>query len=63
LITLIESALGKSAIIDRQPFQPGDVPVTFADISKAQKFLGYNPQVKVAKGIPLFVDWFRKNRQ
>jgi UDP-glucuronate 4-epimerase len=63
LITLIESALGKRAIIDRQPLQPGDVPFTFADISKAQQMLGYQPQVKVEKGIPLFVDWFRKNRQ
>jgi len=63
LITLIENALGKKAIIDRQPLQPGDVPITFADISKARKMLGYNPQVKVKKGIPLFVDWFRKNRQ
>jgi len=62
LIGLIESALGKKAIIDRQPLQPGDVPVTFADISKAQRRLGYQPQVPAAKGIPLFVDWFRKNR-
>ena len=62
LISLIETALGKKAIIDRQPLQPGDVPITFADISKAQKMLGYNPQVKAEKGIPLFVDWFRKNR-
>ncbi len=62
LISLIESALGKKAVIDRQPLQPGDVPITFADISKAQKMLGYNPQVKAEKGIPLFVDWFRKNR-
>jgi UDP-glucuronate 4-epimerase len=63
LIALIESALGKTAIIDRQPLQPGDVPVTFADISKARAKLGYQPQVKVEKGIPLFVEWFRKNRQ
>ena len=63
LIALIENALGKKAVIDRQPLQPGDVPITFADISKARKILGYNPQVKVEKGIPLFVDWFRKNRQ
>ena len=62
LISLIESALGKKAVIDRQPLQPGDVPITFADISKAQKMLGYRPQVKAEKGIPLFVDWFRKNR-
>jgi len=63
LIALIETALGKKAVIDRQPLQPGDVPITFADISKAREMLGYNPQVKVEKGIPLFVDWFRKNRQ
>ncbi len=62
LITLIENALGKKAIIDRQPLQPGDVPITYADISKARKLLGYDPQVKVEKGIPLFIDWFRKNR-
>jgi UDP-glucuronate 4-epimerase len=62
LIALIESALGKKAIIDRQPLQPGDVPITFADISKARRMLGYNPQVKAGQGIPLFVDWFRKNR-
>ena len=63
LIALIEKALGKAAIIDRQPLQPGDVPITYADISKARAMLGYNPQVKVEDGIPLFVDWFRKNRQ
>jgi UDP-glucuronate 4-epimerase len=62
LIALIESALGKKAIIDRQPLQPGDVPITFADISKARRILGYNPQVPAESGIPLFVDWFRKNR-
>jgi len=62
LIALIEDALGKKAVIDRQPLQPGDVPITFADISKARRMLGYNPQVKAATGIPLFVDWFRKNR-
>jgi UDP-glucuronate 4-epimerase len=63
LIALLESALGKRAIIDRQPLQPGDVPLTYADISKARARLGYAPKVKVEKGIPLFVDWFRKNGQ
>ncbi len=62
LIALIESALGKQAIIDRQPLQPGDVPVTYADISKARRVLGYQPKIKAHQGIPLFVDWFRKNR-
>lgn len=60
LIELLEKSLGKKAIIDRQPMQPGDVPITFADISKAQKILGYAPHVKIDQGIPLFVEWFRK---
>jgi len=63
LIALIEKALGKKAVIDRQPLQPGDVPITYADISKARARLGYHPRMKVEVGIPLFVDWFRKNRQ
>jgi len=37
------------------------VPVTFADISRARARLGYNPRVSIERGIPLFVDWFRKN--
>ena len=61
MIGLLEAALGKKAIIDRQPLQPGDVPVTFADISKARKKLGYNPQIKFENGIKLFADWFRKS--
>lgn len=61
LIELLEAALGKKAIIDRQPVQPGDVPLTFADISKARGRLGYNPQIKIDKGITLFIDWFRQN--
>ena len=59
LIELLESALGKKAIIDRQPEQPGDVPTTFANITKARELLGYNPRVKIEQGIPLFVEWFR----
>jgi UDP-glucuronate 4-epimerase len=61
LIELLEKSLGQKAVLDHQPPQPGDVPITFADISKARTTLGYHPRVKVAEGIPLFVDWFRKN--
>src|SRR6266705_740794 len=61
LIELLEGALGKKAVIDRQPMQPGDVPITFADISKARAMLGYSPQVKIAQGIKLFADWFKKS--
>jgi UDP-glucuronate 4-epimerase len=58
LIELLEKSLRKTAILDRQPPQPGDVPITFADISKARLKLGYQPRVKISDGIPLFVDWF-----
>jgi UDP-glucuronate 4-epimerase len=61
LVELLEAALGKKAVIDRQPPQPGDVPVTFADISKARAQLGYDPRVKIEAGIRQFIDWFRKN--
>jgi len=59
LISLLESELGKSAQIDRQPPQPGDVPQTFADITKARRLLGYDPQTEIEKGIRRFVEWFR----
>ena len=61
LIELLEAALGKKAVLDRQPLQPGDVPVTFADITKARARLGYAPRVKIEQGIPQFVSWFLKN--
>jgi UDP-glucuronate 4-epimerase len=62
LIELIEGSLGKKAIIDRQPAQPGDVPVTYADISKAKQLLGYNPTTKIEQGIPKFVEWFKASQ-
>jgi len=60
LVELLEQALGKKAIIDRQPLQPGDVPVTYADISKARRLLGYEPGTGIETGIGRFVEWFRK---
>jgi len=59
LIELLERALGKKAILDRQPSQPGDVPITFANIEKARALLGYEPRVKIEKGIEKFVHWFQ----
>jgi len=58
LITAIEDSLGKKAKINQLPEQPGDVPLTCADISKARKLLGYNPKTKLSVGLPKFVDWF-----
>ena len=59
LIELLENSIGKKAVIERQPPQPGDVPITFANIAKARAKLGYNPTVKIEEGIPKFVEWFR----
>lgn len=59
LIELLEENLGMRAVIDRKPMQPGDVPVTFADISKARRLLGYAPKTKIEQGIPKFVEWFK----
>jgi len=59
LIALLEKELGTTAGIDRQPLQPGDVPQTFADITKARRLLGYNPQTPIEDGIKKFVEWFR----
>ena len=60
LIAAIESVLGKKAIINRLPEQPGDVPLTYADISKAREKLGYRPTTPISAGIPKFVDWYLK---
>jgi UDP-glucuronate 4-epimerase len=61
LIEILEDALGKKAILNRKPPQPGDVPLTCADISKAREKLKYNPTVKIDRGIPLFVNWLKQN--
>ena len=60
LIELLENALDTKAQIDRQPPQPGDVPITYANIDKARRLLEYDPQVKIEDGIPRFVGWFRQ---
>lgn len=58
LISSIESALGKKAIIEYLPEQQGDMPFTAADITKARELLGYNPRTKIRQGIPKFVEWY-----
>jgi UDP-glucuronate 4-epimerase len=59
LIDLIAEATGKQAIIDQQPMQPGDVPRTYADVSRAKELLGYQPKVSMREGIRRFVEWYR----
>ena len=61
MIATIEDALGKRAELLYEPEQPGDVPVTYADVSKAKDLLGYDPQVPFDAGIHNFVAWLRSS--
>jgi UDP-glucuronate 4-epimerase len=63
LISTIENALGKKAKINRLPEQPGDMPLTCADISKARKLLSYNPTTRFSDGLPRFIDWFLRMKE
>lgn len=58
-IHAIEKALGKEAILELLPLQPGDVPDTFADSSALEQRVGYKPSVSVEDGVKQFVDWYR----
>lgn len=62
LIKLIEGALGEKANIEMLEPQPGDVSVTYADITKARRMLKYQPKVKMEEGIKRFVEWYKENR-
>ncbi len=60
MVSLLEQATGKSAALDFQPMQPGDVKDTFADISAIQRDHGFEPSTTIDVGIPRFVDWFKQ---
>ena len=60
LITLIGKHAGRAAVIDRQPLQPGDVEITYADVSHAGELLGYRPRFTMDEGVGRFVAWYRK---
>ena len=60
IISMIEDALGKKANIDHLPERPEDLPVTFADLSKAKRILNYEPKVPIDKGIREYCAWFRE---
>ena len=63
LIVAIENALGKKAKINQLPEQPGDMPLTCADISKARKLLDYRPTTRLNEGLPCFVEWFLRSQK
>jgi UDP-glucuronate 4-epimerase len=62
LIRLIEEAFGKKANVEMLEPQPGDVSITYADISRAERKLGYHPKIKIEEGIKRFVEWYKKER-
>jgi UDP-glucuronate 4-epimerase len=61
LVSGIEMALGMKAIIEYLPEQPGDLPKTYADISKAERLLHYHPATKLPEGLMKFMEWFKAN--
>ncbi|HEV7333689.1 MAG TPA: GDP-mannose 4,6-dehydratase [Flavisolibacter sp.] len=63
LIQTIETVTGKSAVINRLPEQEGDVPHTYADISKAQRLLNYQPSTSLKDGVNAFYQWFLQNKE
>src|SRR5436309_1425908 len=63
LISAIENALGKKAKVNRLPEQPGDMPLTCADISKARKLLAYKPTTKLSEGLQKFIDGFLRSQR
>jgi UDP-glucuronate 4-epimerase len=63
LITAIEEVTGKKAVIHQKPEQPGDVPRTFADISKAQRLLHYQPETQIKEGINNFYKWLMQHQE
>jgi len=62
VIEILEDSLQKKATINYLPPVPGDMPLTYADISKARKLLGYSPTTSISQGIPKFIDWYRCNQ-
>lgn len=59
-IEAIELALGKKAVKEFLPMQPGDVPDTFADVSELIKAVGYKPKTNIIEGVAHYVDWYKQ---
>jgi len=63
LVSIIEKELGKKAVLNKLPIQPGDVEITCADVSKAKRLLDYNPSTTIEDGIHRFIEWFRTSNR
>ena len=62
-IATLEEALGRKAVLELLPMQPGDVPETFADIETSRRDLEFSPRIGIAEGLPRFVEWYRQYYQ
>lgn len=58
LVNALEKALGKEAHVQEVPLPPGDIPASWADISKAKEKLGYAPTTKIESGVETFIEWY-----
>ncbi|MNH46047.1 hypothetical protein D3C79_1086750 [compost metagenome] len=59
MVAVIEQSLSMSAVLEKLPFQPGDVDITYADIAKSVRELDYQPKTPFAVGIDHFVKWYK----
>jgi UDP-glucuronate 4-epimerase len=57
-VEVLEQAIGRKAVIEHAPMQPGDVPLTYADIEQSRLDFGYAPKVTIDEGLPRFVEWY-----
>jgi UDP-glucuronate 4-epimerase len=62
LVKLIENISGRKARLQHLPEQPGDVEITYADVSKARRLLGYNPVTPIEVGLRRFIEWYEAER-
>jgi UDP-glucuronate 4-epimerase len=63
LVSLLEQAIGKKAVRELLPMQPGDVPATFADVDDLMRDVGFKPSTPIAEGVTRFVAWYKEYHQ
>ena len=59
MVRLLEENIGKKALRELAPMQPGDVPATYADVDDLDRAVGFKPETTVEQGLERFVDWYR----
>jgi UDP-glucuronate 4-epimerase len=62
VVELLEKELGKQAVREMLPMQPGDVPATYADVEDLMREVGFRPSTSIEEGVAGFVSWYRAYR-